>query len=176
MIMRPQGLIIMLLYHKKMKNVFAILLLILPISVYAAKADYVLVKKSISKLYLLKDNIILKEYNVVFGGNPKGHKVQEGDQKTPEGKYILDHKKHDSAFYKAIHISYPNENDLRKAKLLGVSPGGQIMIHGQKNGFGWLSFVTQKFNWTDGCIAVNNDEMDEIWGLVDAGTPIEIQP
>jgi murein L,D-transpeptidase YafK len=152
------------------------MLLILPISVYAAKADYVLVKKSISKLYLLKENKILKEYNVAFGGNPKDHKVQEGDQKTPEGKYVLDYKKHDSAFYKAIHISYPNENDIKKAKSLGVSPGGQIMIHGQKNGFGWLSFITQKFNWTDGCIAVNNDEMDEIWGFVDAGTTIEIQP
>ncbi len=161
---------------KILKNILVILLLIMPMMALASKADYVLVKKSLSKLYLLKKGKVLKEYIVSFGGDPKGHKEKEGDQKTPEGKYILDYKKHDSSFYKAIHVSYPNENDKKMAKSLGVSPGGQIMIHGQKNGFGWLSYFTQKFNWTDGCIAVENDEMDEIWNLVDAGTPIEIQP
>ncbi|MCF6364513.1 MAG: L,D-transpeptidase family protein, partial [Gammaproteobacteria bacterium] len=96
--------------------------------------------------------------------------------RTPEGKYILDYKKSDSSFYKAIHISYPNETDKRRARMNGVSPGGQIMIHGQKNGQGSLSWLAQKFNWTDGCIAVTNAEMDEIWELVKAGTPIEIFP
>jgi len=125
---------------------------------------------------LLYKGKVLKEYKVSFGGNSKGHKEREGDQRTPEGKYILDYKKHDSSFYRAIHISYPNKNDIKKAKSLGVSPGGQIMIHGQKNGFGWFSYFTQKFDWTDGCIAVENEEMDEIWNLIDIGTPIEIQP
>lgn len=136
----------------------------------------VLVVKSESKLYLKSDDKILKEYHVVFGANPKGHKIQEGDERTPEGDYILDYKKKDSSFYKAIHISYPNENDKKRAKNSGVNPGGFIMIHGQKNGIGWLSFISQRFNWTNGCIAVTNKEMDEIWGLIDAGTPIRITP
>ncbi len=140
------------------------------------KADMVLVVKSESKLYLLKNQKVLSEYKVAFGANPKGHKQQEGDERTPEGKYILDYKKDDSAFYKAIHISYPNEADKKRAKEAGVNPGGFIMIHGQKNRLGWLSWITQNFNWTDGCIAVSNSAMDEIWKAVSAGTPIEIRP
>lgn len=126
-------------------------------------------------MYLIKNNEVYKEYKVSFGANPNGHKEQEGDEKTPEGKYILDYKKSDSSFYKAIHISYPNQKDVENAKRKGVSPGGQIMIHGQKNGLGWLSFITQWFNWTDGCIAVKNKEMDEIWSLVEVNTPIIIE-
>jgi len=136
----------------------------------------VLVVKSESKLYLKKDGKSLNEYHVAFGANPKGHKQQQGDERTPEGKYILDYKKEDSAFYKSIHISYPNETDKKRAKESGVNPGGFIMIHGQKNGLSWLSFFTQRFNWTDGCIAVSNSAMDEIWQTVDVGTPIEIKP
>ena len=138
--------------------------------------DFVLVNKSENKMYLLSDGERVKEYDVVFGENPVGHKQQEGDERTPEGKYLLDYKKVDSSFYKAIHISYPNELDKAKAKAKKVSPGGLIMIHGQKNGLEWLSWVAQWFNWTDGCIAVTNSEMDEIWKLVKVGTPIEINP
>jgi murein L,D-transpeptidase YafK len=139
-------------------------------------ADLVLVKKSERKLYLIKNNAPFKEYKVALGANPEGHKQQEGDERTPEGRYLLDYKKSDSAFYKAIHISYPNEQDKKRAKEKGVNPGGLIMIHGQKNGYGWLGFITQSFNWTDGCIAVKNSEMDEIWTSVDLGTPIIIEP
>jgi murein L,D-transpeptidase YafK len=138
--------------------------------------DSVLVIKSTSKMYLISKGVRIKEYSFVLGGSPKGHKQQEGDEKTPEGKYFLDYKKSDSSFYKAIHISYPNEEDKARAKAKGVNPGGLIMIHGQKNGLGWLSWLSQKFNWTNGCIAVTNAEMDEIWNLVNVGTPIEIQP
>ena len=140
------------------------------------KADIVLVIKTDSKLYLKKNGKVFKEYHVVFGANPKGHKKQEGDERTPEGRYILDYKKSDSAFYKSIHISYPNEADKKRAKEAGVNPGGLIMIHGQKNGLGWLSWFTQRFNWTDGCIAVSNSAIDEIWNSVNIGTPIEIIP
>jgi murein L,D-transpeptidase YafK len=140
------------------------------------KIDTVLVKKSEKRMYLLENGKSIKEYNVALGGKPKGHKQKEGDERTPEGNYILDYKKNDSSFYKAIHISYPNENDIVKAKGLGVNPGGLIMIHGQKNGLNWLSWLSQLFNWTNGCIAVTNTEMDEIWGLINVGTPIEIQP
>lgn len=142
----------------------------------AQKAESVLVKKSEAKLYLLSEGSAFKEFDVVFGGNPIGHKQQEGDERTPEGDYVLDYKKADSSFYKAIHISYPNAADIKRAESLGVSPGGQIMIHGQRNGLGWLALLSQQFNWTNGCIAVTNAEMDFIWKSVEPGTPIKILP
>ena len=160
-----------------MKKAILTILLLLPALAFGIeKADKVLVIKSESKLYLKKAGNILGEYHVVFGANPKGHKLQEGDERTPEGNYILDYKKEDSAFYKAIHISYPNELDRERADKNGVKPGGAIMIHGQKSDIGWLSLISQYFNWTNGCIALSNSDMDEIWESVDAGTPIEIKP
>ncbi len=138
-------------------------------------ADKVLVDKSDEKLYLLKDGTTIAEFSVAFGANPVGHKQQEGDKRTPEGHYLLDYKNADSSFYKAIRISYPNDADKQAAAAKGVDPGGQIMIHGQRNRLGWLSFITQRFNWTDGCIAVTNSEMDQIWNLVSVNTPIEIR-
>ena len=160
-------------------KIFTVLILLLSNLAFAVelpKAELVLVKKSERKMYLIKNDKPFREYKVAFGANPEGHKQQEGDERTPEGQYILDYKKSDSAFYKAIHISYPNEQDKKRAKEKGVNPGGLIMIHGQKNGFGWFGFITQSFNWTDGCIAVKNIEMDEIWKSVNIGTPIIIEP
>jgi len=163
--------------YKTMNIVLSIILLFVSLPLFAVeKADKVIVIKSNKKMYLKNNNKILKEYNVVFGANPNGHKQYEGDERTPEGQYILDYKKSDSAYYKAIHISYPNEQDKQQAKAKGVNAGGQIMIHGQPNGLGRLAFLTQQFNWTDGCIAVTNKEMNEIWAMVDAGTPIDILP
>jgi murein L,D-transpeptidase YafK len=160
-----------------MKKIIFLILCLLPAVAFGMdKADKVLVIKSKSKLYLKKRGKILKQYHVTFGANPRGHKQKKGDQRTPEGKYVLDYKNQDSRFYKSIHISYPNEADKKRAKKMGVSPGGCIMIHGQKNGFGRVAFITQRFNWTDGCIAVSNHAMDEIWRAVDVGTPIEIKP
>jgi murein L,D-transpeptidase YafK len=158
-----------------LRLLFSVMLLISGVNSYALdKADSVFVDKSESRLYLMRDGVAFRDYHVAFGANPKGHKQEEGDERTPEGEYTLDYKKEDSAFYKAIHISYPNENDTRRAETRGVNPGDFIMIHGQKNGLGWLSIISQRFNWTNGCIAVKNSEMDEIWQSVDAGTPIEI--
>lgn len=160
-----------------MKLLAIIILLLVPaFSFEAEKADRVLVIKSDSKLYLKKNGKVIRRYHVAFGANPIGHKLQEGDERTPEGRYYLDYKKANSSYHKAIHISYPNAADKKRAKESGVNPGGQIMIHGQKNGFGWLSWVIQRFNWTDGCIAVSNRAMDDIWMFVDVGTPIEIKP
>ena len=154
-----------------------ILLFCLFSNTYATEVvDKVLVVKSENKLYLLSNGKKIKQYHVVFGANPVGHKQQQGDERTPEGKYILDYKKPDSSFYKAIHISYPNRQDKKIAKKKGVSPGGAIMIHGQKNGYEKWSWLAQRFNWTNGCIAVTNPEMDEIWHLVKVGTVIEILP
>ena len=158
------------------KIVFLVLFLMPAVAFGMEKADRVLVIKSKSKLYLKKQGKILKQYHATFGASPKGHKQKKGDERTPEGKYILDYKNQDSRFYKSIHISYPNEADKKRAKKMRVNPGGCIMIHGQKNGFGRATFMTQRFNWTDGCIAVSNHAMDEIWLAVDVGTPIEIKP
>jgi len=161
-----------------MKTILLILAVIPPLvfSDDLPQVDKVLVNKSLHKMYLVKNDKTLREYNISLGGNPFGHKEREGDQRTPEGQYILDYKKSDSAFYKAIHISYPNTQDIMIAKKKGVNPGGAIMIHGQRNGYGWGSLITQFFDWTHGCIAVTNSEIDEIWSAVNEGTPIEIFP
>jgi len=136
--------------------------------------DKVFVDKSARTLQLLSDNKMIKTYHIALGGNPVGHKQQQGDQRTPVGSYTLDYKNEKSGYYRSIHISYPNTTDKARAKSRGVSAGGDIMIHGQKNGFGALDLLNQQRDWTEGCIAVTNDEMDEIMAAVKVGTPIEI--
>ncbi len=135
--------------------------------------DTVLVVKSERMLYLKANGEILRRYPVALGPVPWGHKEREGDERTPEGRYILDYKNAESRFYKSIRVSYPNLGDRLRAAELGVSPGGNIMIHGQPDG---AEEHAQLFNWTNGCIAVTNEQMDEIWQLVTVGTPIEIRP
>ena len=136
--------------------------------------DKVFVDKSARTLQLLSDNKVIKTYHIALGGNPVSHKQQQGDKRTPTGPYILDYKNEKSKFYRSIHVSYPNAADKARAKSRGVSPGGDIMIHGQKNGFGHLAAINQQRDWTDGCIAVTDNEMDEIMAAVEIGTPIEI--
>lgn len=138
--------------------------------------DSVVVHKEQRLLQLLQGGSVLREYPISFGGAPVGHKGREGDQKTPEGHYRLDWRNASSGYYKSIHISYPEPADVKAAAAKGVDPGGMIMIHGQRNYFGWLADLTQMFDWTDGCIAVTNAQMDEIWDLVPDNTPIEIKP
>jgi murein L,D-transpeptidase YafK len=140
------------------------------------KADLVVVRKSESRLYLQRAGKSFASFHVAFGNHPRGPKQQQGDERTPEGRYILDSKNAASSFYKALHISYPNAQDVAAAKSHGVDPGGLIMIHGQKNGFGWMGYATQLFNWTDGCVALTNGDMQQVWDAVDAGTPIVIYP
>jgi murein L,D-transpeptidase YafK len=154
------------------------LLLTLPAhnSMGAQKADAVLVVKSDKRLYLMNRGEVFASFRVTFGDNPKGHKQKRGDERTPEGHYVLDYKNPNSKFHKSIHISYPNARDREAARLLGVDPGGDIMIHGQTNGWGWASPILQFFPWTDGCIALTNTSMDRVWEAVDPGTPIEIRP
>ena len=159
-----------------MKLIWVVLIFISSSLFSMEKADLVVVTKKENTLILYKNKQIIGSYSVVFGSNPNGHKQQEGDKRTPEGFYTLDYKKEDSAFYKAIHISYPNAQDIENANKLGVSAGSAIMIHGQKVGFGWASFIMQFFNWTSGCIAHKNSDMDLIWNSIDTGTPIEIRP
>lgn len=136
--------------------------------------DKVFVDKSARTLQLLSDDKVIKSYHIALGGNPVGHKQQQGDKRTPTGSYILDYKNEKSKFYRSIHVSYPNAADKARAKSRGVNPGGDIMIHGQKNGFGHLATLNQQRDWTDGCIAVTDDEMDEIMAAVKIGTSIDI--
>lgn len=142
------------------------------------KADLVLVKKSERKLVLFKDGEAFRHYDIALGDSPKGHKQFEGDERTPEGTYTLDWRNQNSKFYRSIHISYPNEQDQKFAIEQGRDPGGMIMIHGRPNKQRdpVSAWVLDKMDWTDGCIAVKNEEMDEIWAAIDNGTPIEIHP
>ena len=141
-----------------------------------AHADKVLVLKSARTLQLLDHGKVLKQYKVALGSKPVGKKDRQGDHKTPEGSYFLDRRNEHSQFYRSLHISYPNEEDRQSARQSGLTPGGDIMIHGLPNGFGWIGKHHRLRDWTDGCIAVTNDEMDEIWRAVPDGTPIEIKP
>lgn len=138
--------------------------------------DRVLVIKSKRIMLLLKDSEIVKVYRISLGKSPVGHKTKAGDKKTPEGRYILEAKKYPSKYYKAIRISYPNDQDILQAKNLGVSPGGDIMIHGLPAEFADIGGIHRIVDWTDGCIAVTNEEMDELWELIPVGIPIDIMP
>ncbi|MDP5210219.1 murein L,D-transpeptidase family protein [Microbulbifer sp. 2205BS26-8] len=157
-----------------MRSIAAFLLLLVACP---ARTEVTLVQviKSENKMLLMDGQKVVKTYHIALGASPKGHKMQEGDQKTPEGRYILDYKKEDSAYYRAMHLSYPNSRDRAQAEVRGVSPGGFIMVHGQRNGLGWFAPLTQRFNWTQGCIALSNSEMDDFMALVQTGTPIEIR-
>jgi murein L,D-transpeptidase YafK len=166
---------------KRLLPVFLLLLLITSCENKAKtelldKADKVVVYKSKRELQLLKAGEIMRIYKIALGDNPVGHKEQEGDEKTPEGSYTLDWRNSKSAYHKSIHVSYPNEKDKEQAKQLGVSPGGDIMIHGMNKQTAWLGKWQYLRDWTNGCMAVSNAEMDEIWAMVKNGTPIEINP
>ena len=143
---------------------------------HPVKADQVVLVKSQRTLTLLSQGNVIRTYKVALGGAPVGAKEQQGDHKTPEGHYVLDRRNSKSRFYKSLHVSYPNEQDQQKAAKNGTSPGGDVMLHGLPNGFGWLGAAHRAMVWTDGCIAVTDAEIDEIWDLVADGTPIEIRP
>lgn len=141
-----------------------------------AAADRVVVDKSERTLTLVRDGRPLKTYRVSLGGAPEGHKRREGDERTPEGRYVLDGRKEDSAAYRSLHVSYPDARDRARAREAGVPPGGAVMVHGLWNGLGWLGKLHRLHDWTDGCVAVTNWEMDEIMAAVRDSTPIEIRP
>ncbi|WP_242469282.1 L,D-transpeptidase family protein [Rhabdochromatium marinum] len=141
-------------------------------------ADQVVVRKEARTLQLLNNGRVFREYRINLGDAPRGHKIQEGDERTPEGDYWLDWRNPNSRFYKSIHVSYPNQADQDFARMIGVSPGGMIMIHGRPNWLtpGPLMKDYDELDWTDGCIAVSNEAMDEIWRKVRDNTPISILP
>jgi murein L,D-transpeptidase YafK len=140
-----------------------------------AKADAVVVDKAHRTLTLVANGRPLKTYRVSLGGNPVGAKQREGDQKTPEGRYTIDRRNPQSGFHRALHVSYPSAADSASAARQGVPAGGDIMIHGLRNGLGWLGRLHRCTDWTAGCVAVTNAEIEEIWSAVADGTPIEIK-
>ena len=140
------------------------------------KATGIVVKKADRKMMLYENDKLLKTYKISLGRRPIGHKVQEGDYKTPEGLYTISYKNAQSECYKSLKISYPNKIDRQNAKKLGVSPGGNIMIHGVGKYFAYIKKIDTPTDWTFGCVAVTDEEIDEIWKMVDVGTPIQIDP
>ena len=139
-------------------------------------ADSVLVVKSERKLYLLKAGRVLRAFTVSLGLVPKGAKEREGDFRTPEGKYVLETRNVDSDYFLSIKVSYPDEADRARARADGVDPGGQIMIHGLPNEPRYDAVRYEGTDWTDGCIAVSNADMVDIWLMTRESTPIEIRP
>jgi murein L,D-transpeptidase YafK len=127
-------------------------------------------------LELLAGGKVIRTYKVSLGRGGLSPKEREGDARTPEGHYTIDARNASSHYYKALHISYPSAEDRNRASKQGVSPGGAIMIHGLPNGMGWIGAAHRLYDWTLGCIAVTDQEIDEIWNLVPVGTPVEIRP
>ena len=139
------------------------------------KADSILILKKDHVMELLAGGKVIRGYKVALGQGGLAPKVRQGDGRTPEGHYIID-SKYVSQYHKALHISYPNAEDRSRAAKLGVSPGGSILIHGLPNGKGYIGAAHRLYDWTLGCIAVTDEEIDEIWELVPVGTPVEIRP
>ncbi len=139
-------------------------------------ADKILIEKKERRLTLISKGKVLKTYKMALGGNPIGPKERQGDNKTPEGTYVVDSRNKDSSYHRSLHVSYPNEKDKKRAQQLGVSPGGDIMIHGIKNGFSWVGDLHTGVDWTKGCIAVPDEEIEEIDKLAPNGTIVEIRP
>lgn len=138
--------------------------------------DRIIVVKSTRTMTLMSGGKVFKTYKVALGTVPVGAKEKQGDHKTPEGEYFVQAKIPNSRFHKALLVSYPNAADRAHARKMRVNPGGEIEIHGLGSEFGWLGALHRQTDWTDGCIAVTNEEIDEIYSLVDDGTPIEIKP
>ena len=139
-------------------------------------ADLVVVVKSEHRLYLMRDGQPYRTFRISLGLNPSGPKEREGDFRTPEGRYVLDARNPRSDYYLALHVSYPNEADASRARVRGVAPGGAIMIHGQPNTPRRPTSYYLSSDWTNGCIALSNDDMLEVWLLTRTDTPIEIRP
>ncbi|MEZ4600120.1 MAG: L,D-transpeptidase family protein [Syntrophotaleaceae bacterium] len=154
---------------KEQQNVFAHI-------IRQEHADRILIEKKARRLMLISNGEVLKTYTIALGANPDGHKEREGDNRTPEGTYVIEARNRNSKYFRSLRISYPNELDKKRAKELGVSPGGNIMIHGLKNDFSWVGNAHAKVDWTEGCIAVTNQEMEEIDKLTPNGTIVEIRP
>ncbi|MGH8220586.1 MAG: L,D-transpeptidase family protein [Steroidobacteraceae bacterium] len=139
-------------------------------------ADHVVVRKSLRRLYLMRGNTVLRSYKVALGLNPVGQKERSGDFRTPEGRYHLTRRNPRSDYFLSIQVSYPNDADLRRAQRHRWEAGGSIMIHGLPNHLSRPPQYYEKYDWTDGCIAVSDSDMLEIWLMTRENTPIDILP
>lgn len=157
-------------------TVIATALLLIATHTATPQADKVLIQKSPRQLTLLRNGKPLRTYHVSLGSNPKGSKEREGDERTPEGLYTVDSRNAYSKYHLALHVSYPNTADRARARRLHVRPGGEIMIHGTPNRWRGLRVVFAHTDWTKGCIAVSDSDIEEIWRLVPNGTVVEIRP
>lgn len=146
------------------------------VSPHDGQADQALIVKSERKLYFYKADKVLQSFDIALGLMPEGPKERSGDFRTPEGHYYLETKNPNSNYFLSIKISYPNAQDIARAREQGIDPGGQIMIHGQPNEAGYSALRAQGLDWTDGCIAVSNSDMVDIWLMTEGPIPIEIRP
>jgi murein L,D-transpeptidase YafK len=172
-------------HKRKLWAVLSAIALILTACIYAVlpagappdgRADKIVVLKGQRELLLSRHGQALKSYKVALGREPIGPKARAGDHRTPEGNYVIDWRNPQSKFHLSLHVSYPSAIDVQRARQSGTDPGGEIMIHGLQNGLGWIGRFHRLVDWTDGCIAVTDSEMDQVWRAVPDGTPIEIRP
>ena len=160
-----------------MTFIYKVVLILLTFSklCYSVTPDYILVDKSFRKLSIINGESILKTFDISLGFEPVGKKTKQGDGKTPEGLYFIEKKLSKSAFYLALQISYPNPWDIRQALTNGYHPGGQIMIHGIPNKRYDRNYHNKNNDWTEGCIAISNKEMQYLWNIIKIGTPVLIR-
>ena len=160
-----------------MKYFFIVFLFLFSFSLYAQNTiDMIIINKSERILYAIKDDRVVKKYDIAIGKNPVGHKLKEGDKKTPEGYYFIDGKNAKSKFFLSLHTSYPNFHDKRVAEKNNVNPGSHIAIHGLPSISVLSQYLYNSSDWTDGCIALNNKDMEELWNMSEEGTQILIRP
>ncbi|MBV9881169.1 MAG: L,D-transpeptidase family protein [Gemmatirosa sp.] len=143
---------------------------------HAGRADSIVVEKAQHRMTLYAGSQALGTFLVAIGKQSTGAKERAGDYRTPEGLYQIDARNPNSRYHLALHVSYPNATDLAHARALGVSPGGDVMIHGLPNGQGNVGAAHREYDWTNGCVAVTDQEIEQIWGAVPVGTPIRIRP
>ncbi len=145
-----------------------------PLAPLAERIDRIEIDKSDRRLTVFRNGTAFRSYNIALGFSPEGDKTREGDGKTPEGRFVIDRRNPQSAFHLSLGINYPQPEDIERAAAEGVSPGGDIFIHGQPNGT--ASLLKLRGDWTAGCIALSNSEMEELWRVTANGTEVIIQP
>lgn len=138
--------------------------------------DSIVVEKKARRLTLFRDGRAVRTYLVALGLSPVGDKLRAGDHRTPEGLFYIDRRNPDSRYHLALHISYPDAAHIARSQAIGAEPGGDIMIHGLPNGMGSAGPLHRLNDWTNGCVALTDEEIDEIWSVVPIGTPVEIKP
>ena len=141
-----------------------------------ALVDSIVVEKKAHKLTLYRDGKPTRTYLVALGGQPVGDKTRAGDNRTPEGIFHIDARQPNSRYHLALHISYPDQAHRERSRAIGAEPGGDIMIHGLPNGLGAAGASHRLNDWTNGCVALTDEEIEEIWSVVPIGTPVEIKP